>query len=615
MRNKNIIMLLISSLILSGCGPEPEDKESQQQQPSTPSDQQVLVAQQAAIKEVEQSAAAAKAAADAKTLAQQEVQQYSDKQTLQGRLQEAPTFARAAKANATHIANPGTARYQQFDDNPVKQVAQNPLVTFSLDVDTGSYANVRRFLNQGLLPPPDAVRVEEVVNYFPSDWDIKDKQSIPASKPIPFAMRYELAPAPWNEQRTLLKVDILAKDRKSEELPASNLVFLIDTSGSMISDERLPLIQSSLKLLVKELREQDNIAIVTYAGDSRIALPSISGSHKAEINAAIDSLDAEGSTNGGAGLEMAYQQAAKGFIKGGINRILLATDGDFNVGIDDPKSIESMVKKQRESGVTLSTLGVGDSNYNEAMMVRIADVGNGNYSYIDTLSEAQKVLNSEMRQTLITVAKDVKAQIEFNPIDTLSEAQKVLNSEMRQTLITVAKDVKAQIEFNPAWVTEYRQIGYEKRQLRAEDFNNDNVDAGDIGAGKHITFLFELTLKGQKASIDKLRYAPDNKSAKSDKTKELAWLKIRWKSPQGKESQLVEFPLAFAIKAPSEDMRFRAAVAAYGQKLRGSEYLNNTSWQQIKQWAQKAKGEDPQGYRAEFIRLIGLAKDLDNSQN
>lgn len=581
MRNKNIIMLLISSLILSGCGPEPEDKKSQQQQSTTPTDQQVLAAQQAAIKEVEQSAAAAKIAADAKALAQQEVQQYSDKQTLQGRLKEAPTFARAAKANATHIANPGTARYQQFDDNPVKQVAQNPLVTFSLDVDTGSYANVRRFLNQGLLPPPDAVRVEEIVNYFPSDWDIKDKQSIPASKPIPFAMRYELAPAPWNEQRTLLKVDILAKDRKSEELPASNLVFLIDTSGSMISDERLPLIQSSLKLLVKELREQDNIAIVTYAGDSRIALPSISGSHKAEINAAIDSLDAEGSTNGGAGLEMAYQQAAKGFIKGGINRILLATDGDFNVGIDDPKSIESMVKKQRESGVTLSTLGVGDSNYNEAMMVRIADVGNGNYSYIDTLSEAQKVLNSEMRQTLITVAKDVKAQIEFNP----------------------------------ARVTEYRQIGYEKRQLRAEDFNNDNVDAGDIGAGKHITLLFELTLKGQKASIDKLRYAPDNKSAKSDKTKELAWLKIRWKSPQGKESQLVEFPLAFAIKAPSEDMRFRAAVAAYGQKLRGSEYLNNTSWQQIKQWAQKAKGEDPQGYRAEFIRLIGLAKDLDNSQN
>ncbi|EPU4586150.1 vWA domain-containing protein [Escherichia coli] len=576
MRNKHIIMLLMSSLILSGCGPVSENKESQQQQPSTSTDQQVLAAQQAAIKEAEQRSVAAKATADAKakTLAQQEAQQYSDKQALQGRLQAAPAHISTATASAApRISATGTARYQKFDDNSVKQVTQDPLATFSLDVDTGSYANVRRFLNHGLLPPPDAVRVEEIVNYFPYDWGIKDKQSIPATKPIPFAMRYELAPAPWNEQLTLLKIDILAKDHKSEELPASNLVFLIDTSGSMISDERLPLIQSSLKLLVKELREQDNIAIVTYAGDSRIALPSISGSHKAEINAAIDSLDAEGSTNGGAGLELAYQQAAKGFIKGGINRILLATDGDFNVGIDDPKSIESMVKKQRESGVTLSTFGVGNSNYNEAMMVRIADVGNGNYSYIDTLSEAQKVLNNEMRQTLITVAKDVKAQIEFNP----------------------------------AWVTEYRQIGYEKRQLRAEDFNNDNVDAGDIGAGKHITLLFELTLNGQKASIDKLRYAPDNKSAKSDKTKELAWLKIRWKYPQGKGSQLVEFPLGPTINAPSEDMCFRAAVAAYGQKLRGSEYLNNTSWQQIKQWAQQAKGEDPQGYRAEFIRLIELA--------
>ncbi|MCK2860713.1 VWA domain-containing protein [Escherichia coli] len=576
MRNKHIIMLLMSSLILSGCGPVSENKESQQQQPSTSTDQQVLAAQQAAIKEAEQRSVAAKATADAKakTLAQQEAQQYSDKQALQGRLQAAPAHISTATASAApRISATGTARYQKFDDNSVKQVTQDPLATFSLDVDTGSYANVRRFLNHGLLPPPDAVRVEEIVNYFPYDWGIKDKQSIPATKPIPFAMRYELAPAPWNEQLTLLKIDILAKDHKSEELPASNLVFLIDTSGSMISDERLPLIQSSLKLLVKELREQDNIAIVTYAGDSRIALPSISGSHKAEINAAIDSLDAEVSTNGGAGLELAYQQAAKGFIKGGINRILLATDGDFNVGIDDPKSIESMVKKQRESGVTLSTFGVGNSNYNEAMMVRIADVGNGNYSYIDTLSEAQKVLNSEMRQTLITVAKDVKAQIEFNP----------------------------------AWVTEYRQIGYEKRQLRAEDFNNDNVDAGDIGAGKHITLLFELTLNGQKASIDKLRYAPDNKSAKSDKTKELAWLKIRCKYPQGKGSQLVEFPLGPTINAPSEDMRFRVAVAAYGQKLRGSEYLNNTSWQQIKQWAQQAKGEDPQGYRAEFIRLIELA--------
>ncbi|WP_161538925.1 vWA domain-containing protein [Escherichia albertii] len=585
MRNKNIIMLLIGGLILTGCGQEPDDQENQQQQSSTSTDQQAYAAQQAATKVAEQRASEAKAAADAKTkvlaeTTQNETQQYTDQQALQGQLQAAPAYESVAKAKATRISNPGTARYQQFDDNPVKQVAQNPLATFSLDVDTGSYANVRRFLNQGQLPPPDAVRVEEMVNYFPSDWVINDKQSIPASKPIPFAMRYELAPAPWNEQRTLLKVDILAQDLKSEALPASNLVFLIDTSGSMYSDERLPLIQSSLKLLVKELREQDNISIVTYAGDSRIALPSTSGNHKDEINAAIDSLNARGSTNGGAGLGMAYQQAAKGFIKGGVNRILLATDGDFNVGIDDPKSIESMVKKQRESGVTLSTLGVGRDNYNEAMMVRIADVGNGNYSYIDTLSEAQKVLNSEMHQTLVTVAKDVKAQIEFNP----------------------------------AWVTEYRQIGYEKRQLQAEDFNNDNVDAGDIGAGKHITLLFELTLNGQKAAVDKLRYTSEKTPIKSGKEKELAWLKLRWKSPQGKESQLAEFPLAPTINIASEDMLFRAAVAAYGQKLRGFEYLNDTSWQQIKQWTQQAKGQDQQGYRAEFIRLVGLAEGLMDSR-
>ncbi|HEB1300762.1 TPA: VWA domain-containing protein [Escherichia albertii] len=585
MRNKNIIMLLIGGLILTGCGQEPDDQENQQQQSSTSTDQQAYAAQQAATKVAEQRASEAKAAADAKTkvlaeTTQNETQQYTDQQALQGQLQAAPAYESVAKAKATRISNPGTARYQQFDDNPVKQVAQNPLATFSLDVDTGSYANVRRFLNQGQLPPPDAVRVEEMVNYFPSDWVINDKQSIPASKPIPFAMRYELAPAPWNEQRTLLKVDILAQDLKSEALPASNLVFLIDTSGSMYSDERLPLIQSSLKLLVKELREQDNISIVTYAGDSRIALPSTSGNHKDEINAAIDSLNARGSTNGGAGLEMAYQQAAKGFIKGGVNRILLSTDGDFNVGIDDPKSIESMVKKQRESGVTLSTLGVGRDNYNEAMMVRIADVGNGNYSYIDPLSEAQKVLNSEMHQTLVTVAKDVKAQIEFNP----------------------------------AWVTEYRQIGYEKRQLQAEDFNNDNVDAGDIGAGKHITLLFELTLNGQKAAVDKLRYTSEKTPIKSGKEKELAWLKLRWKSPQGKESQLAEFPLVPTINIASEDMLFRAAVAAYGQKLRGFEYLNDTSWQQIKQWAQQAKGQDQQGYRAEFIRLVGLAEGLMDSR-
>lgn len=581
MKYKNMLLLLISSMILAGCDPQPVDEKNQQpehttQQPatSTANPQEQAAAREATAKAIAE-AKAAKAAADAKAAEAEALvaELNADKRSLQGSVRY------AARAEAPAGSN--TARYPQYEENTVKQVAQNPLATFSLDVDTGSYANVRRFLNQGQLPPPEAVRVEELVNYFPSDWATSVKRDknepIPACRPIPFAIRYELASAPWNEQRTLLKVDILARDIKREDLPAANLVFLIDTSGSMNSNERLPLIKSSLKLLVNELRSQDRIAIVTYSGYSRIALPTTAGDHKKEMNAAIDSLNAEGSTNGGAGLKMAYQQAKKGFIDGGVNRILLTTDGDFNVGIADPKDIESMVKKERDSGVTLSTLGVGNNNYNEAMMVKIADIGNGNYSYIDTLAEAQKVFNSEMHQTLVTVAKDVKAQIEFNP----------------------------------AWVTEYRQIGYEKRQLRAEDFNHDKVDAGDIGAGKQVTLLFELTLNGQKPSVDKLRYAGQKPEVKAN---ELAWLKLRWKYPQAKESQLEEFPVAPTIHPASEEMLFNAAVAAYGQKLRGSEYLAETPWQQIKQWAQQAKGKDPQGYRAEFIRLVGLAEGISRSQ-
>ncbi|WP_414164358.1 vWA domain-containing protein [Superficieibacter sp. BNK-5] len=474
-----------------------------------------------------------------------------------------------------------SARYTHYDENPIKQVSQTPLATFSLDVDTGSYANVRRFLNQGQLPPPDAVRVEEMLNYFPAPQFKKDiNTSEAASKPMPFAVKYELAPSPWNAQRTLLKVDVQARDMKTVELPPANLVFLIDTSGSMHSAERLPLIQSALKLLVNDLRAQDHITIVTYAGETRVALESTAGNDKNAIKAAIDSLNAYGGTGGEAGLRLAYEQAEKGFIKGGVNRILLTTDGDFNLGITDPKDIEALVKKEREKGITLSTLGVGDDNFNEAMMVRIADVGNGNYSYIDSLSEAQKVLNDEMHQTLVTVAKDVKSQIEFNP----------------------------------QWVTEYRQIGYEKRQLRDEDFNNDKVDAGDIGAGKHVTLFFELTLNGQKASVDKLRYAQDKATSKPTKSSELAWIKLRWKAPQASESTLAEFPVVMGemptFANASEDFRFRAAVSAYGQKLHGSEYLADTSWPQIIKWGEQARGEDKQGYRAEFSKLVKLAEGL-----
>lgn len=490
----------------------------------------------------------------------------------------------AAMAPMSYSSSPtSTARYTHYDDNPLKQVAQVPLSTFSLDVDTGSYANVRRFLNSGQLPEPDAVRTEEMVNYFPVN------EKLPASKyrtdpHAPFIVNYELAPAPWNEQHVLLRLDVAAKDITLAQNPPANLVFLIDTSGSMAPETQLPLVKSALKLLTNKLREQDRIAIVTYSGRSEVLLPSTSGADKKAIINALDNLEADGSTNGGAGLKMAYEQAEKGFIKNGVNRIFLATDGDFNVGMDDPKAIEAMVKKERDTGVTLSTLGVGGANFNDAMMVRIADVGNGNYSYLDSLSEAQKVLDNELNATLVTVAKDVKAQLEFNPDN----------------------------------VIEYRQIGYEKRQLRDEDFNNDAVDAGDIGAGKHVTVLYELTLAGQTPAVDALRYAKKSVKTKSEKSNELLWVKLRYKAPQEEKSQLLSMPVearvAKAFSSASTDMRFFAAVAAWGQKLRGSDNLASTSWQQIAQWAEQSRGTDPQGYRAEFIRLVGLADSLSRTK-
>lgn len=605
MLNRKALMLLMGGVILSGCGPEPSDPQGNN--PAEPKQEHAVqkensaqagdnataksqtdavrqTAEKAAKAKVEALRAEAQADARAKSQAAADAPQYEMQSRAKAQAQKAPVaLSGRLQANLNGVSNPGTgtARYEHYDENPIKQVSQTPLATFSLDVDTGSYANVRRFLNQGQLPPPDAVRVEEMLNYFPAPQFKKDiNTSEAASKPMPFAVKYELAPSPWNAQRTLLKVDVQARDMKTVELPPANLVFLIDTSGSMHSAERLPLIQSALKLLVNDLRAQDHITIVTYAGETRVALESTAGNDKNAIKAAIDSLNAYGGTGGEAGLRLAYEQAEKGFIKGGVNRILLTTDGDFNLGITDPKDIEALVKKEREKGITLSTLGVGDDNFNEAMMVRIADVGNGNYSYIDSLSEAQKVLNDEMHQTLVTIAKDVKSQIEFNP----------------------------------QWVTEYRQIGYEKRQLRDEDFNNDKVDAGDIGAGKHVTLFFELTLNGQKASVDKLRYAQDKAASKPTKSDELAWIKLRWKAPQGSESTLSEFPVVKGemptFANASEDFRFRAAVAAYGQKLRGSESLADTTWPQIIKWSEQARGEDKQGYRAEFSKLVKLAEGL-----
>ena len=470
-----------------------------------------------------------------------------------------------------------TERYSQITENPVKLVAENPVSTFSIDVDTGSYSNVRRMLNHGQLPPSDAVRVEELINYFPYDY------ALPTSK-RPFAVHTELAPAPWNSERVLLSIGIKGQDVAKQNLPPANLVFLVDVSGSMGSPDKLPLLQSSLKLLVNQMRAQDRIALVTYASGTQVVLPSTSGSEKATINAAIDALRASGSTAGASGLQLAYSAAQQGFIKNGINRILLATDGDFNVGVSDTAQLKSMIEEKRKSGISLSTLGFGTGNYNEAMMEQIADVGDGAYSYIDNLMEGHKVLVNEMTSTLATIARDVKVQVEFNP----------------------------------AVVKEYRQIGYENRQLNREDFNNDKVDAGDIGAGHTVTALYELTLVGSKGSIDPLRY---KKAAKAHDAldSELGFLRLRYKPVQANTSELIEVPLQRSAIKPfasaGNEFRFATAVAGYGQLLRGGKYTGNWSYADARQLAAGSLGKDNFGYRGEFLRMIDLTQALATKEN
>jgi len=470
-----------------------------------------------------------------------------------------------------------TERYSQITENPVKLVAENPVSTFSIDVDTGSYSNVRRMLNHGQLPPSDAVRVEELINYFPYDY------ALPTSK-RPFAVHTELAPAPWNSERVLLSIGIKGQDVAKQNLPPANLVFLVDVSGSMGSPDKLPLLQSSLKLLVNQMRAQDRIALVTYASGTQVVLPSTSGSEKATINAAIDALRAGGSTAGASGLQLAYSAAQQGFIKNGINRILLATDGDFNVGVSDTAQLKSMIEEKRKSGISLSTLGFGTGNYNEAMMEQIADVGDGAYSYIDNLMEGHKVLVNEMTSTLATIARDVKVQVEFNP----------------------------------AVVKEYRQIGYENRQLNREDFNNDKVDAGDIGAGHTVTALYELTLVGSKGSIDPLRY---KKAAKGHDALdgELGFLRLRYKPVQANTSELIEVPLQRSAIKPfasaGNEFRFATAVAGYGQLLRGGKYTGNWSYADARQLAAGSLGKDNFGYRGEFLRMIDLTQALATKEN
>jgi Ca-activated chloride channel homolog len=469
-----------------------------------------------------------------------------------------------------------TERYQHFDDNPVHVVAEQPVSTFSIDVDTGAYANVRRFLNAGTLPPQDAVRVEEMINYFDYQY------ASPPSRATPFRVTTELANAPWNSQAMLLKIGIKGFEIAASERPPANLVFLIDVSGSMQSPDKLPLLKNAFRLLTDQLTAQDRVSMVVYAGSSGVVLEPTPGDQKHKIRSAIDRLEAGGSTNGAAGIQQAYDLAHSGQIKNGINRVVLATDGDFNVGVVSFEALVDLAERQRESGVALTTLGFGTGNYNDQLLERLADAGNGNYSYVDTLSEARKVLVSELSSTLFTIARDVKIQVEFNPAEVL----------------------------------EYRLIGYENRALKREDFNNDKVDAGDIGAGHRVTALYEIVPVGGKGRVDPLRYASQQEP--SGRKGEIANVRLRYKKPDSDASQLLEYPVAksslVSAQQMSADFRFAASVAAFGQILRGGKYVGSYSYNDVAALAKGAFGDDGEGYRREFVSLVKLAATLAPAQ-
>ncbi len=472
-----------------------------------------------------------------------------------------------------------TENYANFDDNPVKQVLASPVSTFSIDVDTGSYSVVRRIINSGQLPRHDAVRAEELINYFSYDYPER------AEGTTPFTVHKEISVTPWNPNTHLLHIGIKGYEESAANLPPANLVFLVDVSGSMQDANKLELLKTSLQLLTRQLRKQDSVSLVVYAGASGVVLEPTTGNQKAKIITALDRLTAGGSTNGAAGIELAYAMAEQAFIPEGINRVILATDGDFNVGAVNIEQLKDLIKRKRNTGIALTTMGFGAGNYNDALMEQLADIGNGNYAYIDSLNEARKVLVDEMSSTMLTIAKDVKIQIEFNL----------------------------------AVVAEYRLIGYENRVLNREDFNNDKVDAGEIGAGHTVTAIYEIALVGSSGQkMDPLRY--QDKLPESDITNELAFLRLRYKVPGADTSKLLEWPLvrtdiASSLEETSTEFRFAAAVAAFSQLLRGGEQLGDFSFGNIMDLARDSRGKDPFGYRGEFLSLVRLAESLSTPNN
>jgi Ca-activated chloride channel homolog len=468
-----------------------------------------------------------------------------------------------------------TEEYDEIVENEFLSPKQNPLSTFSIDVDEAAYSNVRRYLRDGQLPPAGAVRIEEMINYF----DYVYPQPV---NDQPFSVTTEISNCPWNDRHRLVHIGLKGKEIPIANLPSANLVFLIDVSGSMQDPNKLPLVQASLNLLVDQLRQIDKVAIVVYAGNAGLVLPSTNGTNKTKIKEAINGLEAGGSTAGGEGIKLAYKIANENFNKGGNNRVILTTDGDFNVGISSDDELVRLIEEERKAGVFLSVLGYGMGNYKDSKMQKLADKGNGNHSYIDNLNEAKKVLVNEFGSTLFTIAKDVKIQIEFNP-----------------------EKVEA-----------YRLVGYENRMLAAEDFNDDTKDAGELGSGHTVTALYEIIPAGTKnefgKTIDALKYQTEKIVANSSST-EIMTVKLRFKKPDNDVSKLITHPVVdahTALESTSENFRFSAAVAEFGLLLRNSKFKQQASFQQAINLATVSKGKDANGYRAEFIELVEAASSL-----
>jgi Ca-activated chloride channel family protein len=474
-----------------------------------------------------------------------------------------------------------TEEYDKIDDNPFKLVQNDPLSTFSIDVDTASYSNLRRFISEGRVPPKDAVRIEELINYFSYDYPQPEGDR-------PFSITTEISNAPWNQKHKLVRVGLQGKKIDTENLPPNNLVFLLDVSGSMNYANKLPLIKSAFRLLVDELTEKDTVSIVVYAGAAGLVLPPTGGNEKDKILGAIEQLDAGGSTAGGEGIKLAYELAKRFYKSSGNNRVILATDGDFNVGTSSDAELVRLIENYRDEGIFLTVLGFGTGNFKDAKMEKLADKGNGNYAYIDSLLEAKKVLVTEMGATLLTIAKDVKIQVEFNP----------------------------------AKVQAYRLIGYENRLLAAQDFNDDKKDAGELGAGHSVTALYEVIPVGVETNVklpefEDLRYQQNNTAPSANNSDELMLVKLRYKQPKGTVSQLIEQPVldgGLRFENASNDLKFAAAVAQFGMILRDSEYKGNANFNDVLKLAKESKGVDLEGYRSEFIKMVETSQSLRSRQ-